>query len=143
MQLTNIQIFTQMGIAPAVNRNAIIGDFFSEGLEGLRDMTEEEVREVCASYAKRQDGAFPVVLTPIQRQRMLALVLWVKDRARVQQPIEFDDTTTQDELRGILSRSLTRERRRKDQKKEGESYLDSTFNNKLKSTAHWEKWNEE
>ena len=143
MVLTNIAIFTQMGIGPAVDRNAIIGDFLSEGLEGLKEMTDEDVRDACSSYVKRQDGAFPIILTPIQRQRMLALVLWVKDRARVNQPIQFQDGTTQGELRGYLTRALTRDRRRKDQKKEGESYLDSSFNNKLKSSAQWEKWMEE
>ena len=38
---------------------------------------------------------------------------------------------------------LELERRRKDQKKEGESYLDSSFNTKLKSAVQWEKWTEE
>ena len=50
---------------------------------------------------------------------------------------------TQDELRLELPQALERERRRKDQKKEGESYRDSTFNTKLKSAAQWEKWIEE
>ena len=83
MELSSIAIFTRIGIAPAAARNAIIDDFLSEGLEGLRHMSDEDVRDTCASYAKRQDGAFPIVLTPIQRQRMKALVLWVKDRDRV------------------------------------------------------------
>ena len=143
MALSSIAIFTRMGITPAAARNAIIDDFLSEGLEGLRHMSDEDVRETCASYAKRQDGAFPIVLTPIQRQRMKALVLWVKDRDRVAQPLEFPETVTQDELRLELTQALERERRRKDQKKEGESYLDSTFNTKLKSAAQWEKWIEE
>ena len=106
-------------------------------------MSGEDVRDTRASYAKRQNGAFPIVLTPIQRQRMKALVLWVKDRDRVSQPLEFPNTMTQDELRRELNESLERERRRKDQKKDGESYLDSTFNTKLKSAAQWEKWIEE
>ena len=38
---------------------------------------------------------------------------------------------------------MERERRRKDQKKEGELYLDSSFNTKLKSALQWEKWAEE
>ena len=62
MVLTNIQIFTQMGIGPAVSRNAIIGDFLSEGLEGLQHMTEEEVRDACESYAKRHLGLISVVV---------------------------------------------------------------------------------
>ena len=36
-----------------------------------------------------------------------------------------------------------REQRRKVQKKTGEQYLDSEFNNKLKGTSQWYKWKEE
>ena len=143
MVLTNIAIFTRMGFAPAAARNAIIADFLSEGLEGLVQMSDEEVRDACKSYAIRQDGDFPIILTPIQKQRMKSLVLWVKDMHRVGQPLEFADTTDQDALRQAISQALERERRRKDQKKAGESYLDSDFNTKLKSTAQWEKWSEE
>ena len=35
---------------------------------------------------------------------------------------------------------MEQEKRRKDQKKSGESYLDSEFNVKLKSAAQWTKW---
>ena len=81
--MNNIQIMTMVGIAPAVNRNAIIADFLSEGLGGLTYMTHEDVRDTCLSYAKRTDGQFPIVLTPVQKQRMKSLVLWVKDRHQV------------------------------------------------------------
>ena len=66
--LTNVQIMTFVGIGPpAANRNAIIADFLSEGLVGLIHMTDKEVRDTCSSYAKRQDGQFPIVLTPVRR----------------------------------------------------------------------------
>ena len=143
MALTEVQMMNMIGIAPAANRNAIIADLLSEGLDGLKRMTDEEVRETCVSYAKRTDGPFPVVLTPIQRQRIKSLVLWVKDMDRVNQPLSFPNTTTQEQFRDALSEALERDRRRRDQKKEGESYLDSTFNTKLKSAAQWEKWTEE
>src|SRR5210317_345036 len=143
MTLSDIGIFTRMGIEPLAARNAILADFLSEGLEGLTHMTDDEVKDACASYAKRQDGEFPVILTPIQKQRIKALVLWVKDYHRVNAPLEFPSSTTQGQLWAILAEALERDRRRKDQKKEGDSYLDSTFNVKLKSTAQWEKWNEE
>ena len=87
MALSSVKIFTRMGIAPAAARNVIIDDFLSEGWEGLRHMSDEDVRDACASYAKRQNGSFPIVLTPIQGQRMKALVLWVKDRDRVSKPL--------------------------------------------------------
>ena len=141
--LTNAQIMTMVGIAPAANRNAIIADLLSEGLDGLKYMTDEEVRDTCTSYAKRTDGPFPVVLTPVQKQRIKSLVLWAKDRDRVGQDLSFPATTSQAEFRSAISESLERDRRRRSQKKEGESYLDSTFNTKLKSASHWEKWLEE
>jgi len=77
MSLTDVQIITRIDITSAAARNAIIADFLSEGLEGLRNMTEEDVRDACSSYTKRTDGAFPIILTPIQKQQMKALTLWV------------------------------------------------------------------
>ena len=125
--LTNAQIMTMVGIAPAANRNAIIADLLSEGLDGLKYMTDEEVRDTCTSYAKRTDGPFPVVLTPVQKQRIKSLVLWAKDRDRVGQDLSFPATTSQAEFRSAISESLERDRRRRSQKKEGESYLDSAL----------------
>ena len=43
--LTDVQIFTRIGIVPAAARNAIIADFLSEGLEGLVHMSDEDVRD--------------------------------------------------------------------------------------------------
>ena len=144
MALTEAQILSRMNVGQnAPQRNAIIADFLSEGLDEIRHMTEEDVREMCSSYAKRQDGPFPIRLTPIQKQRITSLVLWVQDQARIDQPMEFEDGTSAQELRQLLSEALERERRRKVQKKEGQSYLDSEFNTKLRTAAQWEKWNEE
>ena len=115
--LTNAQIMTMVGIAPAANRNAIIADLLSEGLDGLKYMTDEEVRDTCTSYTKRTDGPFPVVLTPVQKQRIKSLVLWVKDSDRVGQDLSFPATTSQAEFRSAISESLERDRRRRSQKK--------------------------
>ena len=54
-------------------------------------MTTEEVKDMCASYAKRTDVPFPVILTPVQKQRMKGLVLWVKDRVRDDADVAFLD----------------------------------------------------
>ena len=56
MALTNVQIFTAIGIALAATRNAIIADFLQGGLAGLVPMSEDDVKEACTSYVKRQDG---------------------------------------------------------------------------------------
>jgi len=69
--------------------------------------------------------------------------LWVKDRDRVGEPLGFPAGTTQAELRTALTEALERDRRRRDQKKAGESFLDTIFNAKLKSAKEWEKWSKE
>ena len=75
MPLTEAQILTRLNVGQsAAQRNAIIGDFLSEGLEEIRYMTEEEVRDMCSRHAKREDGQFPIRLTPVQKQRILSLV---------------------------------------------------------------------
>ena len=81
--LTNVQIMNMIGVVPAANWNAIIVDLLSEGLNGLKHMTDEEIRDTCVSYAKRTDNPFPVILTPVQKQRIKSLVLWVKDQGRI------------------------------------------------------------
>ena len=79
MVLTNINIMTFVGMAVAAQRNAIIADLLPEGLAGLLHMTEDDMGNLCASYAKRTDGVFPVFLTPIQKQQIKALIMWVQD----------------------------------------------------------------
>ena len=93
--LANATILQYIGITPAARRNAILSDFLSEGLQGLILMTSDDVKDTCNSYAKRQYGVFPIILTPIQKQRLRALVLWVQDRVRVGQPLQFPDGITQ------------------------------------------------
>ena len=143
MVLTNIQIMTHVGITTAANRNAIIADFQSDDLDGLQHLTDDDVKDLCSSYAKRTDGDFPIILTPTQRKRFLALTLFVKDSVRAQVVPSFPNSATAAELRATLDEALQREKTRKEQKKVGESFHDTEFTHRLKSQAQWEKFNEE
>ena len=67
MTISNDQILTWLGITDADSRRAIEEDFLSEGLEGLENMSDADVKDVCSSYAKRTDKPFPVILTPLER----------------------------------------------------------------------------
>ena len=120
--LTNVQIMNMIGVVHAANRNAIIANLLSGGLNGLKQMTDEDVRDICASYAKRTDNPFPIILTPVQKQRIKSLVLWVKDQGRIGRALAFPASTTQAQFRTVLAEALERERRRKNQKK-GESRI--------------------
>ena len=134
---------THLGFNQPASRNAIINDFLSDGLDGLEHMTSEDVRDACNSYAKRTDGAFPIQLTTLQRQRLKALTLWVKDMIRAQLPVQFPTGTTRNQVISTLNSAQVREDMRREQKKVGESYLDHNFNTKLKSQSQYEKFKEE
>ena len=111
MPLTKKQIMTMVGISTNQARAAIAADFLSEGLRGLRYMTEENVRDACTVYSKRTDDVFPIHLTPIQKQRFWSPVLWVKDRDRVGQPAEFATGTSQEDFLAEINEALEREHR--------------------------------
>ncbi len=64
--ISHVQIFTWIGINPAPVRNALIADFLSGGLGGLRDMPSDGIKGIFASYVKRTDPPFPVILSPLQ-----------------------------------------------------------------------------
>ena len=143
MVLSNIAIMTHIGISTATKRNAIIGDYLSDGLEGLALMSDEDVKDACNSYAKRSNKDFPVILNQLHRQRLRALSLWVKGMVRAQQPIGWPNGTPAIEVNDKLKSAWERELMRKDQRKVGESYHDHSFNNKLKSQSQWQKFMEE
>ena len=124
MTLTNSQMLTTLGFTVTAVRNALITDFLSGDLAELQHMSEEDVKDACASYAKRQDAPFPIILTQLQRSRFRAMMLWVKDRVRARAPVEFPSKVTAAELKTALNDAQDRQKRRKEQKKVGESYLD-------------------
>ena len=78
--LSEEDLMKLIGIADDAKRKALVSDLLSEGLNGLRCMGEDDVRDACASYVKRSDNPFPIILSTIQKQRFKALVMWVKDR---------------------------------------------------------------
>ena len=89
--ISNSQIMTWIGINPAAARNALISDFLSDGLIGLKDLTLNDVKETFSSYAKRTDGPFSIPLTVLHKKRLLGLVLVVKDILRSQNNVGFND----------------------------------------------------
>ena len=143
MVLSNTQIMTHLGFTNAASRNAIINDFLSDGLVGLEHTTLEDVRDAYTSYAKHTDGAFPIQLTTLQKQRLKSLTLWVKDMIRAQLPVQFPNGTTRNQVINTLNSVQVREEMRKEQKRVGESYLDHKFNTKLKSQSQYEKFKQE
>ena len=138
MVLSHIQIFTYLGFGTATTRNVLRNDFLSGGLVELEHMLENDVKDACTSYAKQTDSPFPIIMRTLQKQRMKALMLWVKDMIRAQVDVDFEDGTTRSQFNAALKAVLDMEQMRRDQRKSGESFLDYSFNNKLKSQAKWD-----
>ena len=144
MALSNVAVFNYIGgWQNNAQRNAVIAEILPEGLDNLIDITEDDLKSACQSLAKRSGEPYPINITMLQKQRIYSLILWAKDQDRVNEPIKFAQGTNQQDFRKLLTEALQRDQRRQDQKKSGVSYLDSTFNTKLKSTVQWEKWLEE
>ena len=53
--LSDEQLIKLIGITDEAKGKALVSDLLSEGLNGLRCMGEEDVRDACASYVKRTD----------------------------------------------------------------------------------------
>ena len=52
-KLSNEGIIKLIGISDEGQQKAIVADLMSEGLDGLKCMGEDNVRNACTSYAKR------------------------------------------------------------------------------------------
>ena len=128
MAILNAQILTWLGIVDTDSQRAIEEDFLSEGLEGLKNMSDVDIKDV---------------LTPLERQRMRSLTLWVNDMIRTGLEPEFEDDNTRAMFIAELNDALLHDRRRKEQKKVGESFHDHSFPTKLKTQAQWEKFSKE
>ena len=141
--ISNVQIMTWIGINPAAVRNALIADFLSDGLIGLKDLTQDDVKETFASYSKRTDGPFPIPLTVLHKKRLWGLVLVVKDILRSQNEVAFNDEFERESFLQELSEAISRDDLRSQMQKIGESFIDSSFTHKLKGQAEWKKFMEE
>ena len=61
MAISNNQILTWLEIADTNSKGVIEEDFLSEGLEGLENMWDVDIKDVCLSYVMRMDDPFPVL----------------------------------------------------------------------------------
>ena len=121
-----------IGISVANQLNTIINNLSSDSLSCLEHMNQDDIKDTHSSYAKKIDSLFIIILTPIAKKRVYSLVMLVQDIFRVSQDPAFPNSVNRDQLIGLISNALVRERNRKSQKKIGESHHDVAFNTKPK-----------
>ena len=62
-------MFTWIGTRLEQLSSAIIDNFLlGVNLEGVKHISDDDVKDACTIYAKRSDVPFPHILTPIHKQ---------------------------------------------------------------------------
>eukprot|EP00980_Cylindrotheca_fusiformis_P017467 scaffold5460_cov156-Cylindrotheca_fusiformis.AAC.1 len=143
MAISDLDIIGWIGITNDRKKQAVVDTFMPRGLGSICSRTEKKIENMAHKFAKRSDGAFPILLSEEQEQMLWSIVLWARDRRRAGQVIEFKDGTTEAQFQTMIDDALLCEERRKEKKKVGEAYLDATFNTQLKGRAQWENFEDE
>jgi len=133
-------------IRTAFNNNyqtTIINDMLSDGLSGLEHMTQDDIKCACCRYCKISVSLFSIILTPIEKERITSILLWVQSIFHVSLVPVFPDDVIRYQCIGLISNTLVQGMNCKSQKKVGESWYNAEFNTKLKSQGNFDKFEEE
>ena len=98
-------------------RAAVTNELIPGGLGDLRDYTIEDIKEAIKGFKSLPRAQDKFSLSAHTTKRMVQLTLWVKDRARLVQPIEFEDGTTLEQFVSKIEQAQQREKIRFDCKK--------------------------
>jgi hypothetical protein len=125
----------------ALNRTATVtNELIPGGLTDLKDYSVEDIREAIKGFKTLPRAADRFHLSAHSSKRIVQLALWVKDRARLVQPVEFEDNTTLDEFVSAIEEAQQREKIRQERKKNTEGLATMKIDPPLKSSAGWDTW---
>ena len=79
---------------PNNRRAAVTNELIPGGLEDLRDYAAEDIKEAVKGFKSLARVADRFNVSAHSTKRIVQLTLWVKDRMRLLQPVEFEDGTT-------------------------------------------------
>jgi hypothetical protein len=82
----------------ANRRVQVTNELFPGGLADLNDCTADEVKDTVKNFRSHPTTKERFSLSANSTKKLAQLTLWVKDRIRSGQDVEFDDGTTQAEL---------------------------------------------
>ena len=93
MAIDNNELLEWSRIA-ANRRNQVTAELFPGGLEELNDYTAEEVKDAVKNFRGHPTPNQRFSLSANSTKKLVQLTLWVKDRIRLGQAVEFEDTAT-------------------------------------------------
>jgi hypothetical protein len=139
MAIDTLQLLTWSRIA-AARRAQLTTELFPGGLAELNDYTAEDIKDAAKNFRSHPTVNQRFNVLAISTKRLVQLTLWVKDRVRLGQAVEFDDTTTQPIFVATLEESQQREKIRKERKKNAEELATMKIDPPLKTSTGWDGW---
>ena len=125
----------------AANRRVTVTDeLFPGGLAELNDYTVEEVKDAVKNFRSHPTANQRFSLSANSTKKLVQLTLWVKDRIRLGQAVEFEDGTTQAEFVSMIDESQQREKIRQERKKNAEGLATMKIDPSLKASSGWDGW---
>lgn len=145
MAITISTVMRWCGITVVAQQRIVIADLAPNpgGLGNLVAETESGIKDACLSYTKLQPEDTRFRLSRVVVKRLVNLMLWAKDRHRLNESVEFENGTTLADFLVLIEEARVRADLRKVQAKAGEALITSDFVQKLKNATQWERWNVE
>ena len=139
MAIDNNTLLTWSRIA--ANRQITVTiELFPGVLEELNDYTDEEIKDAGKNFRSHPTANQRFSLSANSTKKLVQLTLWVKDRIRLGQDVEFDDGTTQAEFVSMIDESQQREKIRQERKKNTEGLATMKIDPPLKASSGWDGW---
>ena len=119
-------------------RAAVVSELMPGGLDDLDQCSQEETREAIKGFKTLPIVADRFSLSALTTKRIVQLALWVKDRVRLGQPVEFENGTTQVIFTSEIEQAQQREQIRQDRKKTADGLSTLKIDPPLKHSVGWE-----
>jgi hypothetical protein len=139
MAIADNTLLTWSRIA-ATRQAQVTNELFPGGLADLNDYTAEEVKDAVKNFRSHPTANQRFNISANSTKKLVQLTLWVKDRIRLGQAVEFDDGTTQAEFVSMIDESQQREKIRQERKKNAEGLATMKIDPPLKSSSGWDGW---
>jgi hypothetical protein len=123
-------------------RAQLITELFPGGLADLNEYTTEDIKDAAKNFRNHPTPNQRFNVSAISSKRLVQLTLWVKDRIRLGQVVEFDDTTTQVIFVATIEESQQRDKIRRERKKNTEGLATMKIDPPLKASSGWDGWKE-
>jgi hypothetical protein len=123
-------------------RAQLTAELFPGGLADLNEYTADDIKDAAKNFRSHPTPNQRFNVSAISTKRLVQLTLWVKDRIRLGQAAEFEDTTTQAIFVATIEESQQRDQIRRERKKNTEGLATMKIDPPLKASSGWDGWKE-